>query len=166
MSRAFVSEQDGDAADVPDRPISPHPNYVTPAGLDALRRRATAVRAEHDALAARPDDLSTRTRLKALARDLRWLAARIASAIPVDPATQPRDEVRFGATVTVVDEDGVVRRFTIVGEDEAEPGTGKISWLSPLARVVTGTQVGDEVVWKRPTGDLTLTVTAIEYPET
>ena len=166
MSRAFVTEPDGDAADadLPDRLVSPHPNYVTPAGLNTLRRRADELRGERGALAARPDDLSASARLKAIDRDLRWVSARTASAIPVDPATQPRDEVRFGATVTVVDEDAVIRRFTIVGEDEADPDAGKVSWVSPLARVVAGARVGDEVTWRRPSGDLALTVTAIEYP--
>ena len=117
-----MSEQDGDAAEavLPDRPASPHPNYVTPDGLDGLRLQADELRAERDALAARPGDLSATARRKALDRYLRWLAARIASASVVDPATQPRDVIRFGATVTVVDEDAVLRTFTIVGEDEAE----------------------------------------------
>jgi transcription elongation factor GreB len=166
MSRAFVTERDGDDAEagLAERPVSPHPNYVTPAGLDALRRRADELRLARDALAAQPVDPTTGARLKLVERDLRWVAARVAGAIPVDPAGQPRDEVRFGATVTVVDEDAVIRRFTIVGEDEAEPEAGKVSWVSPLARVVTGARIGDEGVWKRPTGDLALTVMAIEYP--
>ena len=165
MSRAFVSEPDGDAAapDVPDRPISPHPNYVTPAGLDALRRQACGLRARRDVLAACSQDLSASAQLKTLDRDLRWVTARISGAIAIDPATQPRDEVRFGATVVAVDEDAVIRRFTIVGEDEARPERGTVSWVSPLARVVAGAHVGDEVTWKRPSGDLVLTVTAIEY---
>jgi transcription elongation GreA/GreB family factor len=168
MSRAFVTERDGDAAgtDLPDRPVSPHPNYVTPTGLETLRRQADELRAERDALAARPEDLSAVARQKTLDRDLRWLAARLASAIVVDPATQPRDVIRFGATVTVVDEDAVLRTFMIVGEDEAEPEAGRVSWVSPLARVVSGARVGDEVVWRRPTGDLVLTVLGIGYSGT
>ena len=167
MSRAFVSEKDGDAADgdLPERPLSPHPNYVTRAGLDALQRRAAELRVRRDALANHPDDLSSQAQRKTAERDLRWVTARIAGAILVDLAGQPRDEVRFGATVTVADEDAVLRSFTIVGEDEADPEAGKVSWVSPLARVLAGAHVGDDVVWKRPTGDLALTVTDIRYRE-
>ncbi|HEY8014642.1 MAG TPA: GreA/GreB family elongation factor, partial [Dongiaceae bacterium] len=67
------------------------------------------------------------------------------------------------ALAATVDEDGTERRFAIVGEDEADPAVGKISWVSPLARALTGAAVGDSVVWKRPAGDKTLEVTAIDY---
>ncbi len=164
MSRAFVTERDGESdAGLPDRPVSPHPNYVTPAGLAALHRQAGGLQAERERLAATPEELSARARLREVDRDLRWVAERIRGALPVDPATQPRDEVRFGATVTLVDEDAVVRKVTIVGEDEADPEAGKVSWMSPLARVLSGAHVDDTVRWKRPAGDLTLTVLEIEY---
>jgi transcription elongation GreA/GreB family factor len=162
MSRAFVSEQDGEsAADLPDRPVSPHPNYVTPAGLEALRGAAAALQAEREALAARPDDLAARGRLREVDRDLRWTGRRIAGALVVDPAAQPRDEVRFGATVTFADEDAVLRTVTIVGEDEADADAGRVSWVSPLARALAGARVGDEVTLRRPAGDQVLTVLRI-----
>jgi transcription elongation GreA/GreB family factor len=103
-------------------------------------------------------------RRAAVARDLRWVRARLASAIVVRAADGPRDEVRFGARVTVADEDGVARSFTIVGEDEADAGADRVSWVSPLARAVAGARVGDEVTWRRPAGDRVLTVVRIEVP--
>ena len=69
----------------------------------------------------------------------------------------------FGALVTTVDDDDEKRKFAIVGEDEADPAAGKISWVSPLAAVLVGASVGDSVVWKRPAGDRNLEVTAIGY---
>lgn len=165
MSRAFVSEQDGetDAHDLPDLPRSQHPNYVTSAGLATLVQRSDVLKAERAELAARPDEPAARMRLKTVERDLRWLGARVGGAIVVDLSKQPRDEVRFGATVTVADEDAVLRRYTIVGEDEADPDAGRVSWVSPLARVLIGARVGDDVVWRRPGGDAELVVMGIEY---
>jgi len=164
VSRAFVTERDGDTGDdLPDLPFSPHPNYVTSAGLGTLVRRSDALKAERAELVARPDEPAARMRLKTVERELRWLGARIGRAIVVDLSRQPRDEVRFGATVTVADEDAVLRRFTIVGEDEAEPDAGRVSWVSPLARVLIGARVGDDVVWRRPGGEAELVVMAIDY---
>jgi transcription elongation GreA/GreB family factor len=170
MSRAFVSERDGEAADEApaERPQSPHPNYVTPGGLAALRRQADALRAEP--VAADPSGEAGSTPAEARSRklrerDLRWISARIASAIRVDPRGQPRGEVRFGARVTAADEDGVVLVVRIVGEDEADAAAGRVSWVSPLARALTGAAVGDEVAWHRPAGDKVLTVMRIEYGE-
>ncbi|WP_413874107.1 GreA/GreB family elongation factor [Albidovulum sp.] len=162
MSRAFVKEDRPDTEPLPDLPISPHPNYVTPRGLAALRERLETVRAELARLKARADRLD-RLPEKAAERDIRYLEARLASAIPVDPAAQPEGEVGFGARVTVADEDGVETVYEIVGEDEADASLGRIAPQSPLARALLGAGVGDTVEWKRPAGTVELEVTAIAY---
>jgi transcription elongation GreA/GreB family factor len=102
--------------------------------------------------------------LKIVERDLRYVQERLDRSILIDPASQPQDQVAFGAHVTTVDEDDERRQFTIVGEDEADPEAGLISWVSPLARALTGAKVGDTVVWQRPAGDRELEIEAIEYP--
>ena len=163
MSRAFVKEDGPDNEPLPDLPISPHPNYVTPRGLAALRDRLAATQAELARLKARGDRLDKLPE-KAAERDIRYLEARLRSAIPVDPADQPRDEVAFGARVTVADEDGRETVYEIVGEDEADAGTQRIAPQAPLARALLGARVGDVVEWRRPAGRLDLEVIAIAYP--
>ena len=165
MSRAFVKETD-DAPDepLPDRPESEHPNYVTASGLAQLRTRIAELEAERLELArVAPDDDSARDRLRYVERDLRYFRRRLDTARPVEPATAAgaTAAVGFGATVTVRDDAGDERRYRIVGEDEAEPEQGLVSWVSPLARVLEGARVGDHVVWRRPAGALGLTVLAI-----
>jgi transcription elongation GreA/GreB family factor len=164
MSRAFVKEDGPDNTPLPDLPVSPHPNLVTPRGLQALRDRLAATQAELARLRARPDRLD-RLPEAAAERDIRYLETRLRSAIPVDPATQPRTEVAFGATVTVLDEDGTPRNYEITGEDEADAARGRIAPQSPLARALIGAQVGETVTWVRPSGRTTLEITAIDYPE-
>lgn len=161
MSRAFVKEDGPDNEPLPDLPISPHPNYVTPRGLQALRDRLAAAQAELARLKARAERLD-RLPEKAAERDIRYLEARLASAIPVGPTAQPGDEVAFGARVTVADEDGVETIYEIVGEDEADAGLGRIAPQSPLARALIGARVGDTLEWKRPAGVVTLEVVGIE----
>jgi len=90
--------------------------------------------------------------LALLQRDLRWVEGRLQRAILVDPAAQALDRVRFGMTVEVRHEDGSTEALTIVGEDEAEPAAGRISWASPLAEALLGAEPGDDVVWQRPAG--------------
>ena len=167
MSRAFVSDSDTEAAAValPELPISPHPNYVTRRGLRLLADRLAAAQAEQQRLQAAPDDPAKELRLAHLAREIRYLEARIERAIPVDPAQQPTDEVAFGAVVDVLDPAGAHHCFAIVGEDEADAEHGKVSWVSPLARALIGSGVGDTVLWRRPAGEIELEVEAIRYPE-
>ncbi len=162
MSRAFVKEDGPDNEPLPDLPISPHPNYVTPRGLAALRDRLAAVQAELARLKTRADRLDKLPE-KAAERDIRYLEARLRSAIPVDPAGQPRDEVAFGAHVTVADEDGAEAVYEIVGEDEADAGANRIAPQAPLARALLGAHVGDVVEWRRPAGKVELEVIAIAY---
>ncbi len=164
MSRAFVKEDAGQDAPLPDRPLSRHPNVVTPSGLAALRRDLAAAEARLAALRGRADR-SDRDPEKVAERDIRYFEARLASAIPVDMAAQPEGEVAFGATVTVIDGEGARRRFRIVGEDEADPARGWITAHSPLGRGLIGLRQGETADWKRPGGTITLEVVVIGYDQ-
>jgi len=164
MSRAFVKEADEEQSEVPERPQSPGPNYVTSAGLAALRAQLADLQEQRRQLVARSDDLLKKETLKLLDRDSRYFQGRIETAQVIDPAAQPRDEVAFGAVVRTVDEEGVERDFAIVGEDEADVAAGKVSWVSPLARAIVGARVGETVTWHRPVGDLHLEILSIAYP--
>lgn len=167
MSRAFVREPDGDEVrdDLPDKPQSTHPNYVTPGGLHVLQELRDRLQAEKAALDGHKDDMDAKQALPHVERDLRWVLERIERAILVDLAAQPRDKVAFGAVVEVIDEDGARRTYRIVGEDEADAAQGLVSWVSPLARALDGAAVGDVVTWKRPAGEMEIEIAAIRYPE-
>ena len=163
MSRAFTKEPDsGDAPALPDLPLSEHPNYVTPHGLAQLRARLQAATTRRDTLKASTDTMTQQNELAPLERELRWLHARVNSAIEVDLLSQPPDRVAFGAIVTVDSVEGE-QRYSIVGEDEADAEQHRVSYLSPLAQALLGARVGDEVNWKRPAGDLSIEVVAIDY---
>ncbi|MGY2047215.1 transcription elongation factor GreA [Methylobacterium sp. JK268] len=140
MSIAFVREPEGGEAfeDLPDRPISPHPNFVTPEGLALIEAELDRLHAEHAALG--PDDKAALARTN---RDLRYWTARRTSAQVIEPT--PGDTVHFGSTVTIEREDGTRQTFRIVGEDEADPAKGSIAYVAPLARALTGKQAGDAV---------------------
>jgi transcription elongation factor GreB len=162
MSRAFVKEDAPDTAPLPDLPVSPHPNFVTPRGLSALRDRLAEAQAGLARLKARAERLDTLPE-RAAERDIRYLEARLRSAILVDPATQPHDAVAFGAKVTVRDEDGAETTYEIVGEDEADATVGRIAPQSPLARALTGARVDDIVEWQRPAGAISLEIIVVAY---
>ncbi|MBI5595845.1 MAG: GreA/GreB family elongation factor [Elusimicrobia bacterium] len=163
MSRAFTKE-DGDqhGDDLPERPVPPGPNYVTPAGKAALVSRVTALAAERSRLLA-GDTESGRDR-RAVERDLRYYEARLNSAVVVDPALQEPGVVRFGAEVEAVEPSGALRRFRIVGHDEADAASGTVSWSSPLAAAVLGAKTADMVEWERPEGTLRLRIESVRYP--
>lgn len=158
--RTFHNES-GASTELPELPLSPHPNYVTPRGLALLRARRERVRAEAERLSAQGGDDALA--LAHAERELRWLDARIGDAILVEVPSQPSDRVAFGCTVEVEDADGRRARYRIVGEDEADAAQGLISWVSPLARALVGARVGDEVLWKRPAGDLIVEVLGIRH---
>jgi transcription elongation GreA/GreB family factor len=140
MSRAFVKNLEDTVEELPDRPISPHPNLVTAEGLARIETEVARLQQEHAAAHAADD----RAALARVARDLRYWTARRASA-QIVPAPNDRSEVHFGATVTIVRDDGRRQTFRIVGEDEADPARGTISHASPLAQSLFGKGVGDVV---------------------
>src|SRR3990172_5296752 len=115
MSRAFVKELDGADADndLPERPLSPHPQYVTPRGLRKLNAEFQQLRGQREQLLKLGDDMTAQTKVKQVERDLRYIERCVQSAILVDAARQPHDEARFGAAVDVLDESGKTYHFTI-----------------------------------------------------
>ena len=165
MSRAFVKNDDDDqsGAELPERPVSDAPNYVTAEGLRLLREHVEQLSQEHARLREAAEAFD-KPQLAVNERDLRYFQSRLESAILVDVASEPKGEVHFGATVKTKDEEGKVSSFTIVGEDEADVKNNKISWLSPLAKALLGSKVGDGVTWTRPAGATTLEVLEIGYP--
>lgn len=167
MSRAFLNEDKFEQAgdELVERPVSPNPNYVTPAGIAQLQSAFEALSAERNKLKKSPDDPFAKQRLAEIERNLRYFQARLDSAILIDPASQNREAVLFSASVTVENEDGELQTYTIVGEDEADVASNKISWVSPLAKALIGHKVGDSVVWRRPAGNLTLDIISINYRE-
>lgn len=144
MSVAFTREEDVEAAaaHLPDRPISPHPNLVTPAGLVALDEAVAAARAAYQAAQAGGDIRTDRAAMAIATRDLRYYAARRASAQVVEIKPDV-DAVQFGGSVTFERDDGRRQTFRIVGEDEADAKKGSVSHVSPLARALLGRHVGD-----------------------
>jgi transcription elongation GreA/GreB family factor len=147
LSVAFTKEESAETAaetQLPDRPISPHPNLVTEAGLQALETQLQQAREAHDAASA-IDDVNERRRQAAIPlRDMRYFAARVRTAQLV-PAPTSTDTVAFGSTVTFSRNDGRVQTYRIVGEDEADPKAGSISFVSPVAKSLIGKAVGDVV---------------------
>ncbi len=161
MSRAFVKEQDSDTPpQLPELPINPGPNPVTARGLAQLQSRLGENQALQAQLASisTPDQLLQRAELQ---REQRWLEARLGSAQLRQPSVATT-RVEFGCLVTLVDEHDTEHRYRIVGEDEAAPEQGRISWHSPLAAALLGARVGDELVWPRPAGALRVEVLAID----
>ena len=146
MSVAFTREEDleATAADLPDRPISPHANLVTPEGLAAIEHALAEARAAYGAAQASGSIEADRTAMARATRDLRYWSARRASAQVVESEADGR--VRFGGSVTIEREDGRTQTWRIVGEDQADPSNGSVSHVSPLARALTGKRVGDEAV--------------------
>ena len=148
MSVAFTREESAEAAaefELPDRPISPHPNLVTASGLDALTNAMRESRTAYDA-ARRIEDAAERRRAVAVAsRDMRYFADRLRTAQLVPP---PPDfsAVAFGHRVTFRRDDGRRQAFRIVGEDEADPRNGSISYISPVARALIGRAAGEIVL--------------------
>jgi transcription elongation GreA/GreB family factor len=129
---------------LPDRPISPHPNLVTEAGLKALELQLQQAREAYDA-ASTIEDVNERRRQQATPlRDARYLSERVRTAhIIPDPTSA--DIVAFGSTVTFSRDDGRVQTYRVVGEDEADPKAGSISFVSPVATRLMGKAVGDVV---------------------
>ena len=169
MSRGFVKEDDLEHAgtDVPERLISMHTNYVTVKGYAILEKQANALELQRKALSANKEDQQAQQQLAIVNRDLRYVAARLESAQVVKPTVTKPDaaanQVLFGATVTVEDEEGDSHTYEIVGEDEADIKVDKVSWTSPLAKSLIGHKVYENVVWVRPAGNQTLTITNIDY---
>jgi transcription elongation GreA/GreB family factor len=147
LSVAFSKEDSAETAAetlLPDRPVSPHPNLVTETGLKALELQLEQAREACEA-AQKIDDVNERRRQAAVPlRDLRYFSARLRTAqVMANPKST--ETVAFGGTVTFRRMDGRQQTYRIVGEDEADPGSGSISFVSPVARLLMGRSVGDEI---------------------
>jgi transcription elongation factor GreB len=174
MSRAFVDEDAASGRGEEVAPLKPPlppgtRNYMTPAGaarqaaelreLQLVRRPALAANA-----AAEPSPGPARRALGECDRRIAYLSRMQTLLEVVDPAAQRHsDRVRFGATVTVRQSPEGERRVRIVGVDEAEPGSGNVSWISPIAKSLMGAHVGDTVACELPSGLTRLTVLSIDY---
>jgi len=145
VSRAFVKEDERDTEVVAKRPQRQHPYYVTPEGYEQLALRLAAAQAAGDE------------------REAEQVQGRIDTAIVVRPQDQPKDAVHFGASVTVETPDKKRAAYRIVGEDEADPLKGRISWLSPLAQALLDHREGERVVWQRPAGNVAVKIVSISY---
>ena len=167
MSRAFVKESDDDhaAGELPERPLPPHANYVTPRGLDLLQMRVRELSEQHERVKREAEeDSAARQKLREIDRDLRYFRSQLERAMLVDTGSQPREEVHFGAIVKIQDDEGAEQEFAIVGDDEADVAAGRISWASPLARAMIGAKVGDTVTWRRPAGEAEVHIVGVRYP--
>ena len=166
MSKAFTSEETpDDPIVVPPRAPLPAgvPNFVTLRGLGLLRTELATLEQERATFSTIDDDSERARRLGINAARTAALAERIATASVVDPTQQSHDDVRFGATVTLRRGHGTTEHWTIVGVDEADPTHGRIAFLSPLARAVTGLAVGDVSMLRTANGEEELEVVAIDY---
>jgi transcription elongation GreA/GreB family factor len=146
MSVAFTKETDleATAADLVDRPISEHPNLVTRQGLEAIEHELAAAREAYAAAQHQGGvEAGDRTAMARATRDLRYWSQRRASAQLTEPDGED-GKVLFGSTVVIDRDDGRRQSFRIVGEDEADPAKGSVSYVSPLARALLAKRVGDE----------------------
>jgi transcription elongation factor GreB len=171
MSRAFVKEDDaGQPPIIPPRPALPAgvPNYVTPQGLTMLRTELAELEAKHKQIETSSLEDSERTRqLTILNAQMNALTARIATARLIDPGSQPSKQVRFGATVTLRirtgKQAGTERQFTIVGVDEASVSEGKIAFIAPIARTLTGASKGQTLTLRMSPSQEEVEVIDITY---
>jgi transcription elongation GreA/GreB family factor len=147
LSVAFTKEESAETASetqLPDRPIPPHANLVTETGLKSLEGQLAEARKAFEAAQAVEDVNERRRQLAIPQRDVRYFSERVRTA-QVVPAPASTDKVAFGSTVTFKRNDARVQTYRIVGEDEADPKAGSISFASPVARSLMGKSVGDVV---------------------
>lgn len=152
-------------------------NYITPEGFERLKKEysnllngerpkiveVVAWAASNGDRSENADYLYGKRRLREIDSRLRFLLGRIEAAEVVDPKTIKSEKILFGATVTVLDEDDHSRTYQIVGEDEFEVSAGRISWKSPLATILLGKKVDDEVQFNKPAGSEILLIEKVEY---
>jgi transcription elongation factor GreB len=181
MSKAFTKEND-DADDAPDAELQALPtkkNYITPKGFLRLKDEFQALMnverpnlvqvvswaASNGDRSENGDYLYGKKRLREIDRRIRFLGKRMEAAEVIDPSLVHADKVQFGATVTYQTEAGLKKKISIVGIDELDPANGKVSWLSPLAKVFLNQEAGDEVTFRSPKGEEELEILKIEYKD-
>ena len=155
----------------------PDPNYITPEGARKLSEELIRLRSverpqtvrEVTEAAAQGDRSENaeyiygKKRLREIDRRLNFLAKRLDNAVLVNPAEQRGDKVFFGATVEIEDESGARSTYVIVGEDETDSATGRISWRSPVGRALLGKRAGETVLVRRPAGEVEIELVAVRY---
>ncbi len=181
MSKAFVTNE-AEPAEEDEPEAAPLPpgtgNYMTPGGharmqaelnhlLRVERPEVVSVvswAASNGDRSENGDYIYGKKRLREIDRRLRFLTKRLENAVVVDPELrESTDKVFFGATVTVAEEDGTEHVYSIVGIDEADPGRGRISWISPLARALLKSEIGDTVRFQSPGGLRELEIVTVDY---
>ena len=164
MSRAFTKEPDGEQAEaeLPVRPQSKHPNYITKIGLEKQKEDLNKLLSEC-ALLKETNKLDNKNKIKLLDSQIIYLKQRVESAIPIEINIQEKNDIRFGATIDLIDNNANKYRFSIVGQDEVDTNKGFISWVSPLGKALIGKQPGDIVTWTRPIGDIELEIISFYY---
>lgn len=170
MSRAFIDDDSDHIEELPELPQSDNPGYITPAGMARLNEELRVLEQEklpplQEKIEEGAADVSqAEGELAAIEQRVKYLHARIARAIVVDPsaAEAAPDRVHFGSVVIVRDQSDHEMRVHIVGEDETDPEHNRVSCFSPLAKALMTRQTGETVTWHRPIGDLELTILRIE----
>ena len=160
MSRAFVKERDGDSPDddYPESPGSSGPNFVTPAGLADLQARLARAQSDVERLRSGDAKAASKAALaRARADERRW-QRRLDAAVLVDVDPKSTGEIAIGMEATIELPGGSRQTFAIVGEDEADPMNGLVSWASPLGGALIGKRAGEVAVWRRPAGDVEITI--------
>lgn len=154
------------------------PNYITPGGAARLQEELShlctverpktvdevATAAAHGDRSENAEYKYGKLRLRDIDRRIRFLTKRLDAAVLVDPSAREQSElVYFGATVEVEDAEGETKSYQLVGEDESDPKTGKVSWRSPIGRSLLKKRVGDEAIVKRPAGDMEIEIVSVKY---
>ena len=168
VNKAFTKEDESSVPEMvpPRAPLPPGmPNYVTARGLAKLKSELRELDDERAGLDRAAVDADRARALAHLAARRSALEVRLAGATLVDAAKQPRDEVRFGASVEVRAATGASRTYQIVGVDEAEPAAGLVAFVSPLARALLGRRVGESVNVRTPRGEEEMEILRIVYKE-
>ncbi len=156
MSVAFTKESDAEAvaANLPDRPVPTHANLVTVRGLAQIDAALAAARAAYDAARSAESITTDRTAMAQATRELRYWSARRASAQLIE-SHPPQGRAGFNTIISFEYEGGRQQRFHIVGDDEADPTQGRLSWAAPVARALAGKSIGDVV--RLPGGEVEIT---------
>ncbi len=181
MSKAFTKEDDSqdDSPDVELQALPTRKNYITPKGFAKMKdelhlllnktrpdlTQVIAWAASNGDRSENADYIYGKRRLREIDRRIRFLSKRLEIAEVIDPVSVKSEKVQFGATVTFQNEEGVKKKISIVGIDEIDPGNGKISWISPLAKVLLNQPAGEAVTFHSPKGEEELEILKIEYRE-
>lgn len=186
MSKAFTKESDGGLEDSEldtelesgESALPPFTkNYITPGGAERLKLelkkllyeerpelvKTVAWAASNGDRSENGDYIYGKRRLREIDRRIRFLTKRLEAAEIIDPLTQSGKNILFGATVTVLDEDGEERKYRIVGVDETDVRRGHVSWISPIAKALLGSKEGESVILRTPKGEEELEIQSVKY---